>query len=96
MKINIFGMGYVGFVSAVCRANNGFHVTGVDVDTLKVNMINQGTSPIVEPGLQEMIKKSVTPKRLRATANNTGPADIPVVCVGTPSNENGSIYIDVK
>ncbi len=91
MRINIYGLGYVGCVSAACLANNGFDVTGVDVDKLKVDTINKGRSPIVEPGLKEAIKKAVASKRLRASANGAGPADISIVCVGTPSNDNGSL-----
>ncbi len=93
MKINIYGLGYVGCVSAACLANNGFDVTGVDVDKLKVDAINKGRSPIVEPGLKEAIEKAVASKRLRATANGAGPADVSIVCVGTPSNDNGSLQL---
>ncbi len=93
MRINIYGLGYVGCVSATCLANNGFDVTGVDIDKLKVDMINKGRNPIVEPGLQEAIKKAAASKRLRATVNGAGPADISIVCVGTPSNDNGSLQL---
>ena len=93
MRINIYGLGYVGCVSAACLANNGFDVTGIDIDKLKVNMINKGRNPIVEPGLQEAIQKAVASKKLRATINGVGPADISIVCVGTPSNDNGSLQL---
>lgn len=93
MKINIFGMGYVGCVSAACLANNGFDVTGIDVDQLKVEMINEGKSPIVELGLSDAVKKAVVTNKLKATKSNIAPADISIVCVGTPSNENGSLKL---
>jgi len=93
MRINIYGLGYVGCVSATCLANSGFNVTGVDVDGLKVDMINKGKTPIVEPELQGAIRKAVASKKLRATTNDIGPADISIVCVGTPSNDNGSLQL---
>lgn len=93
MKINIYGLGYVGCVSAACLANSGFYVTGLDVESLKIDLINKGKSPIVEPGLQDLIKKAVTSKKLIAKTNSTGPADISIICVGTPSNDNGSLQL---
>jgi GDP-mannose 6-dehydrogenase len=93
MRINIYGLGYVGCVSATCLANSGLDVTGVDVDRLKVDMINKGKTPIVEPELQGAIRKAVASKKLRATTNDIGPADISIVCVGTPSNDNGSLQL---
>lgn len=93
MKINIYGLGYVGCVSAACLANKGFDVTGIDIDKLKVDMINKGRNPIVEPGLQEAIQKAVASKKLRATLNNVAPAEISIVSVGTPSNDNGSLQL---
>ena len=94
MKVNIYGMGYVGCVSAACLANNGNMVTGIDVDKLKVNMINNGVSPIAERGLQKAIEEAVASDKLKATVNVIGPADISMVCVGTPSNDNGSLHLE--
>src|SRR5712691_7695864 len=94
MRINIYGLGYVGCVSAVCLANLGHDVTGIDVDDVKLNMLNEGLSPVVEPGLQEAIQQALTSKRLQATAAYRGPTDVSMICVGTPSNGNGSLRLD--
>jgi len=94
MKINVFGLGYVGCISAVCMANEGHDVTGIDIDPMKVQMINKGKAPIVEPGLQDALKKACKSQRLKASTDRIGPADVSFICVGTPSNENGSIQLD--
>lgn len=94
MRISIFGLGYVGCVSAACFAARGHEVIGVDVNELKVELINQGRSPVVEPGLSELIGEAVKIKRLRATNDAVAAvneSDISLVCVGTPSNHNGSL-----
>jgi GDP-mannose 6-dehydrogenase len=94
MKINIYGLGYVGSVSAACLASDGHTVLGIDIDQLKVDSINQGTSAVVEPGLAELIHCGVATRRLRATTDVIDDADVSMVCVGTPSNENGSLCLD--
>jgi len=94
MRLSIFGLGYVGCVSAACFAARGHEVIGVDVNELKVELINQGRSPVVEPGLSELIGEAVKDKRLRATNDAVAAvkdSDISLICVGTPSNHNGSL-----
>jgi GDP-mannose 6-dehydrogenase len=94
MKINIYGLGYVGSVSAACFAASDHLVLGIDIDRLKVDSINRGESAVVEPGLPELIEAGVSTGRLRATTGSIENADVSMVCVGTPSNENGSLCLD--
>lgn len=94
MKISIFGLGYVGCVSAACLANDGHQVFGVDVSPYKVNTLNAGKSPIVEQGLNELIAKQVSDGKLCATQKSKKAvieSDISLICVGTPSANNGSL-----
>src|SRR3712207_7643736 len=94
MKLSIFGLGYVGCVSAACFAKEGHEVVGCDVNALKVEIINSGKSPIVEAGIGELIGEMVSAGRLRATTDSAeavASTDISLVCVGTPSNANGSL-----
>ncbi|HKF54185.1 MAG TPA: UDP-glucose/GDP-mannose dehydrogenase family protein [Blastocatellia bacterium] len=94
MKISVFGLGYVGCVSAACLASRGVQVTGVDINEAKVNAINSGRSPIVEPGIEDLISKAVCEGTLRATTDSTravNESDISFVCVGTPGKSNGSL-----
>ncbi|PIR06977.1 MAG: hypothetical protein COV55_00950 [Candidatus Komeilibacteria bacterium CG11_big_fil_rev_8_21_14_0_20_36_20] len=93
-KISIFGLGYVGCVSAACLAKNNFEIIGVDVNPIKIGAINQGVAPLIETELGPLIKSAVECGRLKATDDvdfaiiNTA---ISVICVGTPSLANGSI-----
>ena len=97
MKISIFGLGYVGAVSAACFSKEGHDVIGVDVSVTKVDLINQGTSPIVEEGLSDLIGDAVRQGRLKATLDVHEAimgSDLSLICVGTPSNANGSLKLD--
>ena len=94
MKLSVFGLGYVGCVSAACFAGEGHEVVGVDVSPTKVEIINGGRSPIVEAGIGELIGEMRAAGRLRATteaAEAVGETELSLVCVGTPSHANGSL-----
>jgi GDP-mannose 6-dehydrogenase len=93
-RISVFGIGYVGAVSAACLADSGNTVIAVDNLQAKVNCINEGRSPIIEAGLDDLIEKHVTSGALRATtdiADALANSDISFVCVGTPSAPDGAI-----
>jgi len=94
MNISIIGLGYVGTVSAVCLANRGHRVWGVDVNIDKVRIINEGNSPIVENGLSEKIAQARRAGRLSATADleeALRETDLCFLAVATPSGRNGQI-----
>ncbi len=94
MRISIFGLGYVGAVSAGCLAQDGHEVIGVDPYQPKVDLINQGKTPVIEKDIGEIIAKAVKSSRLRATtdtADAVNNSEISLVCVGTPSQSNGSL-----
>ncbi len=94
MKVSVFGLGYVGTVSAASLAADGHDVVGVDVNADKVATINAGRSPIVEPDLEELLGRSVSEGRLRATTDTADAirsSEVSLLCVGTPSQRNGSL-----
>lgn len=94
MKIAVFGLGYVGVVSAACLARDGHTVFGVDPNAVKVDFLSQGKSPIVEPGLDELIASAVAAGRLVAGSDHAAAVaqcDLLMVCVGTPGQANGSL-----
>ncbi|HEX2667199.1 MAG TPA: nucleotide sugar dehydrogenase [Gammaproteobacteria bacterium] len=98
MRISIFGLGYVGCVSAARFAEAGHQVIGVDVNPEKVAMVNGGLSPIVEPGLEALLAFTVANGRLRATtsaAEGIANSDMALICVGTPGYANGQLNVDI-
>lgn len=94
MKISVFGLGYVGTVSAGCFAHQGHEVIGVDPIRTKIDLINRGQSPIVEADIGEIISAVVSSGSLRATDDSTEAilsTTASFVCVGTPSQPNGNL-----
>lgn len=94
MKISVFGMGYVGAVSAGCLADEGHTVTGVDLNRTKIDLINAGKTPIIEKDIGNIIARAVAANLLSATDDCERAvldSDISLICVGTPSLANGSL-----
>ena len=93
MKVAVFGLGYVGTVTAAGLASRGHEVVGVDVDPVKVEALGEGRSPVVEPGLDSLVADAAASRRLLATTDPRTAlerADLSLVCVGTPSAAQGS------
>jgi GDP-mannose 6-dehydrogenase len=94
MKISVFGLGYVGTVSAACLSADGHQVIGVDSSITKVDLINAGTAPIVEKDIAPLLGEAVATGRLRATTDvrdAVANSELSLVCVGTPSQRNGNL-----
>ena len=92
--VSVFGLGYVGCVSAACFAREGHQVVGVDVAAAKVDLVNAGQSTIVEEGIGQLVRDMVAAGRLTATTSVEDAVlgtDVSLVCVGTPSRANGSL-----
>jgi len=96
MKISVTGLGYVGTVVAGCLAKSGHEVIGVDTERAKVQCINAGRAPIVEPEIDRIIREQVEAGRLSATTDTAlavEQSDLVLICVGTPGLGNGSIEL---
>jgi GDP-mannose 6-dehydrogenase len=94
LKISVFGLGYVGTVSAGCLAQDGHEVVGVDPAQTKVDLINSGQSPIIEAEIGEIIATAVQSGRLHASHDSSQAihqTELSFVCVGTPSQANGNL-----
>ena len=97
MRISIFGLGYVGAVCAGCLSARGHDVIGVDISANKIDLINNGKSPIVEPGLEELLQQGLRQGRLRGTTDVAAAvleSDVSFICVGTPSKKNGDLELN--
>jgi GDP-mannose 6-dehydrogenase len=94
MNVVVYGMGYVGCVTAACLAQLGHRVTGIDKDQLKIDNVQKGQPPFFEPGLEEIVRDKVADGLLSASVSGTEvlrDADVVLICVGTPSARNGNL-----
>jgi GDP-mannose 6-dehydrogenase len=97
VKISVFGLGYVGCVSAACLTADGHEVVGVDVDIRKVDAVNEGVAPFYEPGLGPLLLEGKNRGTLMATTNDADAiraTEMALVCVGTPSERTGEIRLE--
>ncbi len=97
MKISVFGLGYVGVVSAACLSNDGHTVVGVDSNQNKVDLVNDGNPPIIEEHVGELITQGIESGTLCATTDGAlavRESDLAFICVGTPSRANGSLELN--
>ena len=97
-RVSVFGLGYVGSVTAGCLAHRGHEVHGVDINPAKVASLNSGKSPVLEPRLDELISEGIEGKRIRATTDTTeavSESEVSFICVGTPSLPNGKLDASV-
>jgi GDP-mannose 6-dehydrogenase len=97
MNVAVIGLGYVGAVTSACLADMGHAVVGVDVDRQKVDEIEAGRSPIVEPRLEELVASGRESGRLQVTtglAEALRKCDLVMVCVGTPARSDGTVNLE--
>ena len=96
VRVSVFGLGYVGSVSAGCLAALGHEVIGVDVNPMKVDMINAGQSPVIEAELDALMTEGVEGGRIKAITGASEAivaSDVSLVCVGTPSDDHGNLNL---
>jgi GDP-mannose 6-dehydrogenase len=96
MQISVFGLGYVGCVTAACLAHEGHHVIGVDIDSAKMKALNAGRSPVIETGLDDLIEVAIRRGTLSTTSDvfdAVDQSDVCLICVGTPSRPHGGIDV---
>jgi GDP-mannose 6-dehydrogenase len=94
MNVSVFGLGYVGAVTAACLARDGHFVVGVDINPEKIEMISNGCSPVIEEGLESLLQEGINSGRLKATTkvvDAIAKTNISMICVGTPSKNNGAL-----
>ena len=97
MRILVWGLGYVGSVTAACLAHLGYEVIGIEPNQAKTSRVNAGFSPVKEPGLDSLVTAAVAERRLRAVNEGislVAGADVSLICVGTPSSGDGSLMLD--
>ncbi len=94
MRVAVFGLGYVGCVTAACLARDGHRVTGVEIDREKLRLLKSGRPPITEPGLDALLRRALRSGRFAATGDGESAvrgSDASLVCVGTPARRDGTI-----
>ena len=97
MKIAVFGLGYVGVVNVACFSKLGHIVYCTDVKKQKVQLVSEGKSPILEPGVEELIKQGIIQKTIIPTNDIKqiiDNAEVIITCVGTPSKQSGEVNLD--
>ncbi|HEY4920420.1 MAG TPA: nucleotide sugar dehydrogenase [Xanthobacteraceae bacterium] len=97
MRISVFGLGHVGAVCAACLADKGHAVVGVDKSGAKLELVRSGRSPVVEPELDDLVRRTVAANRLAATGSATeavAKSDLSLICVGTPTGPTGELRLD--
>src|SRR5262249_40032803 len=97
LRVRLFGMGYVGTVSAGCLARMGHTVVGLDANPTKVEMLAAGRSPVIEPGLAELISGGTAQHHISVSTDAVQAVrdtDITLYCVGTPGHDNGGLNLD--
>ena len=93
MNICIFGTGYVGLVTGACLADSGHNIFCIDIDQKKIDLLNSGTIPIYEPGLEELVERNLSAKRIHFLSDSTSSikeSEVIMIAVGTPTNKDGS------